>query len=81
MLFGGFLFRRFRAKYVKYLTIKCAGLPYAAIENSYYRDAPHWCGADCRRKVDDVGTHAELMERNGLYAAMFREQAKWYKDL
>ena len=32
-------------------------------------------------KVDDVGTHAELMERNGLYAAMFREQAKWYKDL
>ena len=32
-------------------------------------------------KVDDVGTHAELMERNGLYAEMFREQAKWYKDL
>ncbi len=31
-------------------------------------------------KIDDVGSHDGLMERNGHYAAMFREQAKWYEN-
>ena len=28
--------------------------------------------------VDDIGTHDELIERGGLYAKMWRTQAKWY---
>lgn len=30
--------------------------------------------------VDDMGTHKELMEKNGTYAFLYREQAKWYKE-
>ena len=30
-------------------------------------------------KIDDVGTHQQLIERDGLYARLYREQAKWYK--
>jgi len=29
-------------------------------------------------KVAESGTHDELMEKNGLYAGFFREQAQWY---
>jgi len=29
-------------------------------------------------KIAEVGTHEELMAKNGLYAHMFRQQAKWY---
>lgn len=27
----------------------------------------------------EVGTHEELMEKNGIYAGFFREQAQWYE--
>ena len=30
-------------------------------------------------KVAEVGTHSELMAKNGLYAAFFNEQAMWYQ--
>ena len=30
-------------------------------------------------KVAEVGTHDELMEKNGLYANFFNEQAQWYQ--
>jgi ATP-binding cassette subfamily B protein len=33
-----------------------------------------------RGQVDDQGTHAELMERGGLYAEMFELQARDYRD-
>ena len=26
----------------------------------------------------DVGTHAQLMEKGGIYAEMYNSQAKWY---
>lgn len=32
-----------------------------------------------RGKVAEVGTHEELIVRDGLYAGMFREQAQWYQ--
>ena len=28
----------------------------------------------------EIGSHGELMERNGLYARMFDEQRSWYVD-
>ena len=31
-------------------------------------------------KLDDIGTHQELMQKDGLYAVMYQEQAKWYKN-
>jgi ABC-type multidrug transport system fused ATPase/permease subunit len=30
-------------------------------------------------KAIETGTHEELMKKNGLYAAMFNQQASWYK--
>ena len=30
--------------------------------------------------VAEAGSHAELMEKNGLYRSMYEEQAKWYED-
>jgi ATP-binding cassette subfamily B protein len=30
-------------------------------------------------KVAEVGTHDELMAKNGLYADFFNEQAQWYR--
>lgn len=30
-------------------------------------------------KIDDVGTHQQLLEHGGLYAKLYREQAKWYR--
>jgi ATP-binding cassette subfamily B protein len=30
-------------------------------------------------KVAEVGTHDELMAKNGLYANFFNEQAQWYQ--
>lgn len=30
-------------------------------------------------KIDDIGTHQQLLEHRGLYAKLYREQAKWYK--
>lgn len=30
-------------------------------------------------KIDDIGTHQELMKRGGTYAVLYREQAKWYE--
>ena len=30
-------------------------------------------------KVAEVGTHDELMAKNGLYATFFNEQAQWYQ--
>lgn len=32
------------------------------------------------KKIQETGTHEELMERNGLYAQMFRTQAGWYVE-
>ena len=29
--------------------------------------------------IDEQGTHAELMQHNGRYAALFRMQARWYE--
>jgi ABC-type multidrug transport system fused ATPase/permease subunit len=31
-------------------------------------------------RVNDIGTHAQLMSRQGPYAEMYAEQAKWYQD-
>ena len=31
-------------------------------------------------KIIDVGTHSELMQRQGLYAEMYNAQASWYED-
>lgn len=31
-------------------------------------------------KIVESGTHEELIERNGKYALMYREQAKWYQE-
>ena len=31
-------------------------------------------------RVAEQGTHDELMAKNGLYAAFFREQARWYES-
>jgi ATP-binding cassette subfamily B protein len=33
-----------------------------------------------KRKIAETGTHAELMERGGLYAEMFNAQAGWYGE-
>ena len=30
--------------------------------------------------VAEAGSHAELMEKNGVYRSMYEEQAKWYED-
>lgn len=30
--------------------------------------------------IDDIGTHRDLMNRNGLYADMFRKQSEWYLE-
>jgi len=30
-------------------------------------------------RIIEDGSHQELMERNGCYAEMYREQAKWYQ--
>ena len=30
--------------------------------------------------VAEAGSHAELMEKNGLYRSMYEEQAKWYEE-
>ena len=30
------------------------------------------------KKIQETGSHDELMEQNGLYAQMFRTQAQWY---
>lgn len=30
-------------------------------------------------RLVEQGTHGELMSRGGAYAAMFREQAEWYR--
>lgn len=32
------------------------------------------------KRIQEEGTHEELMEKNGLYAKMFRTQAKWYVE-
>ena len=32
------------------------------------------------KTIREVGSHEELMERNGIYAEMFRTQAKWYVE-
>jgi ATP-binding cassette, subfamily B, bacterial len=29
--------------------------------------------------INEQGTHAELMQHNGRYAALFRMQARWYE--
>ena len=29
--------------------------------------------------IDDIGTHEQLIQRGGLYATLYREQAKWYE--
>ncbi|MCX8131455.1 MAG: ABC transporter ATP-binding protein/permease [Clostridia bacterium] len=31
-------------------------------------------------KIDAIGNHEELMEQDGIYANMYRSQAKWYKE-
>lgn len=31
-------------------------------------------------KVAETGTHDELINRNGLYAKIFHEQAQWYRE-
>lgn len=31
-------------------------------------------------KLVELGTHTELMEKNGYYAILYREQAKWYQN-
>ena len=28
----------------------------------------------------EVGTHGELLQRNGIYADFFRQQAEWYEE-
>jgi ABC-type multidrug transport system fused ATPase/permease subunit len=33
-----------------------------------------------RGQVRESGTHGELMERNGLYAKMYQNQAEWYEE-
>jgi len=36
----------------------------------------------CHKLAESIiedGSHQELMERNGCYAEMYREQAKWYQ--
>ena len=30
--------------------------------------------------IDDIGTHEQLVERDGLYATLYKEQAQWYKS-
>jgi len=30
-------------------------------------------------KIDDIGTHDELMRKEGLYAEMYKAQAGWYE--
>jgi ATP-binding cassette subfamily B protein len=34
-----------------------------------------------RGKIIDVGSHYELMQKDGLYAKMFHSQADWYKEV
>ena len=31
-------------------------------------------------KIKEEGTHRELLEKGGVYAGMFREQSKYYKE-
>ena len=31
-------------------------------------------------KIAEVGNHKELLKKNGLYASMWHEQAKWYQE-
>lgn len=30
-------------------------------------------------KIDDIGTHEELIKRDGVYSSMFKAQSKWYQ--
>ena len=30
-------------------------------------------------RIQETGTHGELMKRNGLYSALYQQQAKWYQ--
>ena len=34
----------------------------------------------CSGNIIETGTHYELMQKNGFYANLFREQAKYYKN-
>jgi ATP-binding cassette subfamily B protein len=34
-----------------------------------------------RGKIIDIGSHYELMQKDGLYAKMFHSQADWYKEV
>ena len=31
-------------------------------------------------RISEIGSHEELMGKNGIYAEMFRAQAEWYKN-
>ena len=31
-------------------------------------------------RLAEIGTHRELMEKNGIYAGFFRQQAEWYEE-
>ncbi len=30
-------------------------------------------------RIDDIGTHEQLMQKGGVYAGMYNAQAQWYK--
>ncbi len=42
------------------------------------KDASRIIVLDCGRVIED-GTHEELLQKNNLYARMFRSQAEWYE--